>query len=200
MWEQFKRIIKDNGLIVLTATQPFATDLINSNRKMFRYDIIWYKALGTGHLNCNRMPMRNHEHILVFYNKLPTYNPQMTKGKMREKGSKHGNTTSNYGAFKAIQHTNDLYYPQSVIDISNGDKTKENQHPTQKPVALFEYLIETYTNEGDTVFDACIGSGTTCIACINKERHYIGFEINEEYFKMASERVSSHKLLRKCED
>lgn len=191
MWVQLKRIVKSNGAIVMTASQPFTTTLIVSNMKMFRYDLVWYKALGSGHLNCNRMPMRNHEQILVFYNYLPTYNPQMTKGKMRAKGSKRGNTTENYGEFKGVTSYNDTYYPQSVIDITNGDRTRENQHPTQKPVTLMEYLIKTYTNEGEMVLDFAMGSGTTGVACKNLAREFIGIEKDEKYFEIASNRISS---------
>ena len=147
LWENYKRIIKDNGGIILFGAEPFTSLLLLSNIEMFRYDLIWYKALGSGHLNCNKMPMRNHEHLLIFYKNLPTYNPQMSIGKMRKKGSRKGSPTiTNYGKFTGVVSYNNLYFPQSVIDISNGDRTKEHEHPTQKPVALLEYLITTYTN------------------------------------------------------
>ncbi len=200
MWDQLRRLIKPNGAIVLTASQPFTTKLIASNMKMFKYDLVWYKALGSGHLNCNRMPMRNHEQILVFYSSLPTYNPQMTKGKMRTKGSTRGNTTENYGEFKGVTSRNDTYYPQSVIDITNGDRTSEHQHPTQKPVALMEYLIKTYTNEGETVLDFTIGSGTTAVACIRTKRNFIGIELDKDkdgkslgYCKIARKRIQEEE-------
>jgi site-specific DNA-methyltransferase (adenine-specific) len=189
LWKQYNRIAKNNAAIILTATQPFATELICSNKKDFRYDLIWYKALGTGHLNCNRMPMRNHEHILVFYKKLPVYNPQKETGKMRSKGSLRDNTTTNYGDFKGVVSYNDTYYPQSVIDISNGDRTKENQHPTQKPVALFEYLIKTYTNENNVVLDNAAGSCTTAIACKNLNRKWICIEKEEKYCEISKKRL-----------
>lgn len=196
LWEQYERIIKINGAIVLTAAQPFTTDLINSNRKLFKYDIIWYKALGTGFLNANKMPMRNHEHILVFYDKLPTYNPIMRFGKMREKGNKGSRTTSNYGEFKPTSKINDEYFPQSVVDVTNGDKTKESEHPTQKPVKLFQYLIETYTNTGDIVLDNCAGSGTTAIACIKSKRKYIVMEREFKYVEIIRRRIieSQHQI------
>jgi site-specific DNA-methyltransferase (adenine-specific) len=192
LWKEYERIIKDKGAIVLTATQPFATDLIMSNRKLFRYDLIWYKALGTGHLNCNRMPMRNHEHILLFYKKLPTYNPQKEKGRMRTKGSLRGNTTTNYGNFEGVLSENDTYYPQSVIDISNGDRNGTKiVHPTQKPVELFEWLIKTYSNEMDLILDNCLGSGTTAIAAQNLNRKWIGIEKEEKYCQIAKERIEA---------
>lgn len=191
MWPEWERIIKDNGAMIFFGTQPFASELILSRTGLFRYDIIWYKALGTGHLNANKMPMRNHEHILVFYKSLPTYNPQMKVGKMRMKGSKKGNTTTNYGNFNGKTSINDQYHPQSVIDFTNGDRTTENDHPTQKPIDLFRYLIKTYTDEGETVFDGYMGSGTTAEACIIEKRNYIGSELNKEYFDLAQKRINN---------
>ncbi len=193
LWESYHRIAKENAPVILTATQPFATDIINSNRSEFHYDIIWYKPLGTGHLNCNRMPMRNHEHILVFYRKLPTYNPQKTIGKMRTKGSTKGNTTTNYGDFKGVTSHNNTYHPQSVVEFSNGDRTKENEHPTQKPVSLMAYLIQTYSNEGDLILDNTFGSGTTGVAAVRMGRHFIGIEINPDYCKIAEKRIQAER-------
>lgn len=193
MWTEWERTCKQNAAMLFFATQPFASELILSNQKLFRYDLIWYKALGSGFLNANRMPMRNHEIILIFYRSLPTYNPQMETGKMKLKG--RVNTTyrinpNNYGKFKDIPATiNNQYFPESVINITNGDRTVEQDHPTQKPVDLFRYLIKTYSNEGDTVFDGYMGSGTTAIACIEEKRNFIGSENNAEYFKLSSERI-----------
>jgi len=194
LWKQLLRIGKDNAAYILTATQPFATDLINSNRESFRYDLIWYKALGTGHLNCNRMPMRNHEHILVFYKKLPTYNPQKSIGVMRRKGSDNDDTTTNYGKFKGVVSVNNTYHPQSVIDLTNGDRTKENQHPTQKPLSLFEYLLKTYSNKGDLICDPFMGSWTTARACKDLGRDFIGFELSEEYCKVGEKRLQQEVM------
>ena len=182
MWAEWERVTKDNGAMIFFGTQPFASELILSRTGLFRYDLIWYKALGTGHLNANKMPMRNHEHILVFYRSLPTYNPQMKVGKMRAKGSLKGNTTTNYGSFNGKISINDQYHPQSVIDFTNGDRTKENDHPTQKPLDLIRYLILTYSNKGETVFDGYSGSGTTAAACLTEGRKFIGSELNKEYF------------------
>lgn len=189
MWNEWERVTKENGAMIFFGTQPFASELILSNKKIFRYDLIWYKALGTGFLNANKMPMRNHEHILVFYRKLPTYNPIMTTGKMRDKGNKGQSTTTNYGTFKPNTSRNDTYHPQSVIDITNGDKQSQNEHPTQKPIDLIRYLILTYSNKGDLVFDGYSGSGTTAHACILEGRKFIGSELNETYFKKSVKRL-----------
>lgn len=199
MWVEYERVIKDNGAIILTAAQPFATDLINSNRKLFKYDLIWYKPLGSGHLNANRMPMRNHEHVLVFYSKPPTYNPIMGTGIRKSGIRKADRNGDNYGKF-AINKDEKFddegkRFPQSVIEITNGDRTRENDHPTQKPVDLFRYLIKTYSNEGDTVLDNCMGSGTTAIACIIENRNYIGFENDtvNGYYEAAMQRIEQHQ-------
>ena len=135
------------------------------------------------------MPMRNHEHILVFYRKLPTYNPVMSIGKMRMKGSNKGNATTNYGNYEGKTKVDDQYYPQSVIDFSNGDRTSENDHPTQKPIDLIRYLVRTYSNENDLVFDGYMGSGTTAHACILEKRNFIGSELKTEYYDIATKRI-----------
>ena len=192
MWLEWERVTKENAAIIFFGTQPFTSELILSRISLFRYDIIWYKALGTGHLNANKMPMRNHEHILVFYRCLPTYNPQMKVGKMRAKGSLKGNTTTNYGNFNGKISINDQYHPQSVIDFTNGDRTKENDHPTQKPIDLIRYLILTYSNKGDTVFDGYSGSGTTALACLLEGRNYIASETNENYYNNSIKRLEQY--------
>lgn len=192
MWEQYKRIIKDNGIILLTANEPFQSKLIVSNPRMFKYDLIWKKTHAKGHLNAKRMPLRGHESVLVFYKKPPTYNPIMRKGKFRYKGNKGSYEDRCYGKSKEYDNWNDLYYPTSVIEVSNANQ-RGKIHPTQKPVALFEYLIKTYSNEGDIVLDNCMGSGTTAIACINTNRNYIGFELDEEYYNKSLGRIEEHK-------
>jgi site-specific DNA-methyltransferase (adenine-specific) len=200
MWTEWERVIKDNGAMIFFAQQPFASKLILSRSGFFRYDLIWYKPLGTGFLNANKMPMRNHEHILVFYKQLPTYNPQMGVG-VRKKGMrKHDRNGTNYGKF-ATQGTSNYFddegkrFPQSVIEFTNGDRTKEAYHPTQKPIDLMRYLIATYSNESDTVFDGYVGSGTTADACIIEKRKFIGSELNPEYFNYAVERVKDRQKL-----
>ena len=190
MWAEWERVTKGNGAMVFFGTQPFASELILSNENNFRYDLIWYKALGSGFLNANKMPMRNHEHILIFYRNLPTYNPQKRIGKMRNKGRKAGRGQSpNYGSYGAHASTNNEYHPQSVLDFSNGDRTSESDHPTQKPVDLFRYLIRTYSNPGDVVFDGYGGSGTTAIAAQMENRKFIVCENYLPYFEASQQRL-----------
>lgn len=197
LWRIYNRIIKDNGAIVLTATMKFAVDLINSNRKYFRYDLIWEKTLKVGFANAKRMPLRKHELILVFYKHLPTYNPQgLIKLDKPIHDKKHGGLKKSVYKDDTLQnaytreYTN---YPSSILPFANGNN--HNVHPTQKPVELFEYLIKTYTNQGDTVLDNCIGSGTTAIACINTGRNYIGIEADKGYFDVACARVEDNRRL-----
>ncbi|OUB88761.1 cytosine methyltransferase [Bacillus thuringiensis serovar medellin] len=195
LWEQYERIIKDNGAILLTASQPFTTKLIASNMKLFRYEWIWKKGNHTtGFPNANRMPLKNHENVLVFYKKLPKYYPQdliLLDKPIRQSGSKKlkilgDRMDKTLNKTYVTKYTN---YPKSIIDFPRDSKTF---HPTQKPVALFEYMIKTYTKEGETVLDNCMGSFTTAIACINTNRNYIGFEMDEEYWKLGNERVERH--------
>lgn len=190
LWEHYERIIKDNAAIVLTATQPFATSLISSNRDLFRYDLIWEKSTPTGFLNANRMPLRNHELVLVFYKHLPTYNPQFWYSTPYK--TKATSESSNWGKYKTTETdaSDGRRYPLSVIEIAGERQNK--LHPTQKPVELFKYLIRTYTNEGDLVLDNCMGSGTTAIACIDTNRNWIGMELEEEYIQKANERIRRH--------
>ncbi|PFC85191.1 site-specific DNA-methyltransferase [Bacillus anthracis] len=193
LWKQYERVIKDNGAIVLTAAQPFSAQLIVSNPKLFRYEWIWEKTAATGHLNAKKMPMRAHESILVFYKKLPTYNPIKTTGHAPVNSYiKHQDDGTNYGKTKVgiSGGGSTERYPRSVQRFAT-DKQKEAIHPTQKPVALFEYLIKTYTTEGETVLDNCIGSGTTAVAAINTNRNFIGFEISEEYYTAANQRIDN---------
>ena len=193
LWEQYKRIIKDNGAIVLTASQPFTSALVMSNIKWFKYEWVWEKEMGTGFGNANRQPLRNIENILVFYNKQATYNPQFTKGKPYKTNSNGGNHKASVyadGGLNSIETINSgKRFPKQIIKI-NRDKSK--LHPTQKPVALFEYLIKTYTNEGDLVLDNCMGSGTTGVACKNLNRNFIGIELDPEYFKIAEKRINEN--------
>jgi len=189
LWEQYERVIKDNGAIVLTSMQPFTSKLINSNMKWFKYEIIWDKKLSTGFLNAKKQVLRKHENILIFYKKQCIYNPQMTAGKQYDKGISY-DESSNYGKqipVRALNETGDRY-PTSIIEFSNADR-RNKQHPTQKPVPLLEYLIKTYTNEGDTVLDNCMGSGSTGVACINANRNFIGIELDENYFNIAKKRI-----------
>lgn len=201
LWEQYERVIKDNGAIVLTASQPFTIEIINSKRNLFRYELIWYKTRPTGTMSAKRMPMKTHENILVFYNKQPTYNPQMVKRNESEwkrlpKKSVETKPTQidGRGYSKSANREQHQYkYPRSVLEIKSvHNQSKEKvKHPTQKPVELFEYLIKTYTNEGETVLDNCIGSGTTAIACLNTNRTFIGIEKEMEYVDIANKRIES---------
>lgn len=188
LWEQYKRIIKDNGAIVLTAQTPFDKVLGVSNLDMLRYEWIWDKKLSTGFLNAARMPLKRHENVLVFYKNLPVYNPIKTQGKpytdkVRERKS------DNYGDFKPRASTNEtgMRLPTSIIEISNADRGGKS-HPTEKPVELYEYFIKTYTNPGDIILDNCSGSGVLAEAALNLRRQYICIEITEKYFNSSIER------------
>ena len=190
LWEQYNRVIKQNGIVVLTATQPFTTMLIYSNIKLFRYALVWDKKKPVGYFNARKQPLRVHEDILIFANGITTYNPIKSKGKFRNK--KVGGGTEIYSDYKPrIDNFNDEYYPKSIIEISNANQ-KDRLHPTQKPVVLLEYLIKTYTNEGELVLDNCMGSGSTGVACLNTNRNFIGVELDEKYFEIAKERIQCH--------
>ena len=189
LWEQYRRITKPNAAIVLFGSEPFSTLLRMSNLKAFKYDWIWNKeASGSGML-ANIQPLKIHEIISVFGYGSTTYNPIMTKGILRNKksyGSRKGSTTG-YKA-ESKDNYNDMYYPKSIVTFSNASQEKK-VHPTQKPVDLLRYLILTYSNEGDTILDATIGSGTTAVAALMEKRHFIGFETNKEYFDIAQGRI-----------
>ena len=192
LWEQYKRIIKDNSAIVLTASQPFTSVLVMSNLEMFRYEWIWDKHIARGMHQAKYQPMRKHENILIFSKKYPVnYFPKMIK---RDKPvtvknyKKEGGTVGKYKD-NSKSYTYTHKNPDTII-IGKWEANRGKLHPTQKPVALFEYLIETYTNEGDLVLDNCIGSGTTGVACKNLNRRCIGIEILEKYFKIAETRIN----------
>jgi len=188
LWKEYKRIIKDNGAILLFGMQPFTSLLVTSNLPMFKYELIWRKQLPTGFLNAKKQPLRNHESLLVFYKKQPTYNPQFSEGKPYK--VKCGGTSANYGKQKSIATVSDgTRYPLSVLDFA-GDKNK--LHPTQKPVALCEYLIKTYTNENELVLDNCAGSGSTGVACQNTNRSYILIEKEPKYYNIINQRLKEN--------
>lgn len=198
IWEQYCRVIKDNGAIVLTSKQPFTTDLIESNRKWYRYTLIWLKNICTGFYNAKVMPLQSHEDICVFYKHKPTYNPQMEYGferKVSKASSKRKCKAAEiYNKSICIQdYDSTARYPISVLYFES-DKHKMSLHPTQKPVALFEYLIHTYTDPDDVVLDSCIGSGTTAIAAMQAGRRFIGFEKETKYFDIAEKRISDYML------
>lgn len=198
LWKEWKRIITDNGIIVLTASQPFTTKLINSNMDMFKYELIWNKMIGGGFALAKKRPLSKHENILIFYKKLPIYNPKMinaNKEKIRpiNKGSSQGLAIPiSTGIAKSDPNYNpNKRYPTSILEYSSKScecNSLNRIHPTQKPVKLFEYLIKTYTNEGDWVHDSCLGSGTTLEACRNTNRSCLGIEISNEWEKHYNKR------------
>ena len=191
MWKILDKLVKPNGVIILFAQTPFDKVLGASNLKMLRYEWIWDKKLGTGHLNAKKMPMKQHENILVFYKKLPTYNPQMREGQPYHKTS--STTSSNYGKHTVTEWTSDGgRYPISILELSNVSRNNR-LHPTQKPVNLLEYLIKTYTNEEELVLDFTMGSGSTGVAALNTNRKFIGIELDENYFNIAKDRLENLK-------
>lgn len=194
MWAELKRIIKSNGAIVLFGAEPFSSLLRCSNIKDFKYDWIWEKSKATGFLNSKKQPLRAHEIISVFYSKQPTYNPQMTEGISYNKGIRKEQTDNDvYGSFEQVEVKSDgLRFPRSVQYF----KTAESEggfHKTQKPVALLEYLIKTYSNENEVILDFTFGSCSTGIACLNTNRKFIGIEMEEKYFDIGVKRMEGHK-------
>lgn len=211
LWEQYERVIKDNGAIVLFSQGMFTAQLMMSNPKLWRYNLVWDKCRVTGFLNANRMPMRCHEDICVFYKTLPPYNPQMDIGLPNHSrgNGKHKETNNCYGKYQQQGHKyaytashNNLKrveptrpnekFPQSIVAIPKEHESSV-MHPTQKPVDLLRYLIATYTNEGGVILDNCCGSGTTCVAAIKEKRHYIGIELDDDFYGIASKRVDLEK-------
>lgn len=191
MWAHYKRICR--GAIVLTSQTPFDKVLGASNLQMLRYEWIWEKGNATGHLNANKMPMKAHENVLIFYDRMPTYNPQKTTGHPRKTALREVNAkqSSNYGRVEnKTPYDSTERYPRSVLFFSS-DKQRSKLHPTQKPLAMMEYFVRTYSNPGDTVLDNCMGSGTTGVACLNLGRCFIGIEKNREYFEIAQQRILS---------
>lgn len=195
LWEQYRRIRKKNAAICIFGQAPFSASLVMSNPKEFRYEWIWQKPNAVGFLNAKKMPLRAHENISVFYACLPTYNPQMEDGNPYKKGGNSGSTTYREGiARKGERQYSGKRFPKDVIKFSNCNRTKgRNYHPTQKPVPLLEYLIRTYTNEGETVLDNCMGSGSTGVACMNTNRNFIGIELDDGYFEIAKSRIENAK-------
>lgn len=196
LWEQYNRIVKDNGAVVLTSQQPFTSKLIISNIKNFRYEWIWEKNKATGHLNANKMPMKAHENICIFYKKFPTYNPQKTTGHKPHNAVKPKSNIPEPEVKRNYGHVSNTFgndgtttdrFPRTVQKfpvVNNDDPLK--WHPTQKPIELIGYFIKTYSNEGDIVLDNCMGSGSTGVVCKNTNRNFIGIELDEEYFNLAS--------------
>lgn len=196
LWKQYKRIIKDNGAIVLFGQDKFTAECMLSNKKMHRYNLIWNKVLSSGFLNANKMPLRTHEDIMVFYKKLPTYNPQKYEGKpCHSRGKVVGKmndsqlANNNYSNFKCVDTEGDMKFPTSILEFSKPHPSI-GVHPTQKPVELLEWLIKTYTNERELVLDNAMGSGSTGVACLNTNRRFIGIELEKKYYDVAVNRLS----------
>ena len=200
LWVEYERIIKEHGVICLFSQTKFFYELIKSNEKLFRYDLILDKVLVTGFLNANRQPLRRHEQIAIFYKKQPKYNPQMEIGQpLHGKGkiniSEKTKNNNVYGEFKYLEDTrkgSTEKYPTSILKFKKLHSSKM-LHPTEKPVSLLEYLIKTYTNEKDVVLDNCMGSGSTGIACLNTNRNFIGIELDKNTFEIAKKRIELHK-------
>lgn len=200
LWAEYNRIAKENAAIVLFASGMFTSDLMQSNKCQWRYNLVWNKNGKTGFLNANRMPLRQHEDICVFYRKRPTYNPQMQECEPYRRNHSKGNMLSSqknscYGNFIVTPTIiSDEKFPTSIISIPKEHRPGMFFHPTQKPVALLEYLIRTYTNECELVLDNCMGSGSTGVACVNTGRNFIGIEIDEGYFEIAKQRITEAAL------
>ena len=206
LWEMVNYLLKPNGAFITTASQPFTSALVMSNPKMFKYEWIWDKVQPTGAFNAIKKPMKLHENILVFYNEQPIYNRQMTDRPLKDLRPNQIKTTKKldkieyeYLGGQKKQYSENWDYtkvnPKTIIQFQkSAERFKEFKHPTQKPVALFEYLLKTYSNEGMTIFDPCMGSGTTGIACKNLNRNFIGIEKDEAYFKIAEQRINARTL------
>jgi site-specific DNA-methyltransferase (adenine-specific) len=190
LWEQYERIIKDNGAIVLTASQPFTSALVMSNPKFFKHEWVWDKVKPSGHLNAKIMPMKQHESVLVFAKNRVVYNPIMTEQKQRISKNYINKENDVFGVEREVSRKTGQKYPKSIVTFSNAIQ-KEKVHPTQKPVDLFAYLIRTYTNEGEIVLDNCMGSGTTAIAALRTNRKFLGFELEREYVEIANKRIDN---------
>lgn len=191
MWRELERVCKPNAAIVMTGAQPFTAQLVCSNIGMFKYEIIWEKGNATGFLNAKKQPLRAHESVLVFYRQQPAYNPQMTSGHARKTSKRKTVNSECYGkALSLTEYDSTERYPRSVQFFSS-DKQRGSYHATQKPVALMEWLIRSFSNPGDVVLDFCMGSGTTGVACINTDREFIGMEMDGEIFQVATSRIGS---------
>ena len=192
LWKNYNRIIKPNGVIALFCDGMFMAELMVSNKKMWRYNLVWDKILPSGFLNANRQPLRSHEEIVIFYKKQPTYNPQKFKGQANHsKGTSQKNTNNNYGKFEIVDNRDelgDMKHPRSIWSFQKPHPSKM-VHPTEKSLECVECLIKTYTNEGDIVLDNTMGSGTTCLGALNTNRYYVGIEKDEQYFEIAVKKI-----------
>lgn len=197
LWGLYRRVVKEDGAIALFASGMFTSKLMESNPKDWRYNLIWHKTNPTGFLNANRMPLRSHEDICIFYRKLPVYNPQKIVGPRKVASACHKRNSkkgSSYGDYEFLSYDSTERYPTSVLTFPR-DTQKVALHPAQKPVALCEWLIRTYTNEGMTVMDNCMGSGTTGVAAMNTGRHFIGIEKDADYYQIARKRLAERRKI-----
>lgn len=199
LWEQYHRIVRPDGAVCLFAQMPFAAALVMSNPREFRYEWVWQKSNKTGFLNAKRRPLKEHESILVFSRRTPVYHPQMVSGKNHARA--RGEGSANYGRYhSALSHSIE-YYPGDIISFKCIFHTHESQyHPTQKPVALLEYLIKTYTEAGETVLDNCMGSGSAGVACVHTGRRFVGIELEPEYFAVAENRIGAARQQIRIEE
>lgn len=197
LWSLYNKVIKDDGVIILFGNGLFTMNLMSSNKEMWRYNLIWEKTQPTGFQNANIMPMRSHEDICVFYKKKPTYNPQKTDGHARKVSlashKRNSKQSTNYNDIKAASYDSTERFPNSIWKFAK-DIQKEALHPTQKPIALLQELIKTYTNKGELVLDSCAGSMSTAIACMDTERQYICIEQDEEMYKIGKTRIDNHSV------
>jgi len=207
LWKQYKRIIKDHGAICLFGQEPFSSSLRVSNLKMFRYDWIWEKPKASGFLLAKKRPLSAHEVVSVFYKKMPTYNPQFTEGKPYVREFKKGQQGSQSESYNRVPNplktrkSDGKRYPRSVQKFTTSEFDDfHGSHPTQKPVALLEYLIKTYTNENETVLDNCMGSGSTGVAAVNLNRDFIGYELEQDYFDIATKRINEARQEKSYKD
>lgn len=195
LWKEYYRIVKTNGAVILTASQPFTSILIMSNIKYFKYCWVWEKSKATGYLNAKKMPLKSHEDVCVFYQKPPTYNPQMVNGEPYSKGTAL-RSTDVYGKQKVttVKNIDGKRYPRTNLYFKTAESEGKLIHPTQKPVNLVKYFIKTYSNENDIILDSCMGAGTTAVACMDLRRNYVGFELDKDYYDKSVIRISKHQI------
>ena len=198
LWNEYNRIIKDNGVVALFGSEPFSSRLRISNLQNYKYDIVWEKSKATGFLNAKKRPLVAHENISLFYKKQPIYNPQFSYGKSYDKGIRKAQTEDDvYGKFSQTSVKSDgARYPRSVRYYKTAESEGKTYHKTQKPVLLLEDLIKTYSNESEIILDNCMGSGSTGVACVNTSREFIGFELDDNYFKIAENRIQEAICLK----
>lgn len=195
LWNNYSRIVKDNGVIALNCTEPFTSQLITSNIKDFKYKIVWEKSKATNFLNAKKQPLRKYEEVAIFYKKQPTYNPQFTYGEAYNKGVRKDQLTGSYGDFRPVEvKSNGERFPTDILYFKTAESEGKVYHPTQKPTALCENMIKTYTNDNDLVLDNCMGSGTTGIAAKRLHRRFIGIETDNTYFNIACKRINSKQI------